>query len=333
MNIDELEDEELEDLEVPEEDEFAPEGADEDALLEGDDEPGDEFEEPRLTLRQKIVVTLTVFVSFIWFSFVFFPYEEVIRFSLAGFSRQVQIEFTSMDLGYFRTTVRGLRVQLPDGSMHVSVKDLDAEEGLGSYITSRYQGLMRMLGVEFSTRDLAFEAARLDVNLNLDDASVPPRMFEGRIGIRGQNISFSKLPLEGLPIPGIDPSELQISSLELNMDFSNGQVNFQDSRLASDLFSVRLSGTGQMQNSIGTTILDTEICLDPVDDLQERNPQLFGLMLAMGGSAGGEVCADLNGPVGRPEFKLRRPEFGAPGNTGTEEGAPSGAETTGAAGT
>lgn len=236
-------------------------------------------------------------------------------------SRSIQVEFTSLELNPFGSDhISGLRAQLPDGSVEVAAKDVESQLGWRQLLASRPQGLVRVLGADFSTQDLAFEAARLDLGLNINDASAPLRNWRGRVTINAQKLAFSKLPLESLPIPGIDPTEIQVQRLDLNMDFNNGQVSFQDSRLTSDLFTVRLNGTGQLQNTLGSTVLTSELCLDPVDDLQERNPQLFGLMLAMGGSAGGEVCADLNGPLGRPDFKLRRPQFGAPDNTGGNTG-------------
>lgn len=77
MHIDDLEDEELDALDVADEDELAAAAAEEEALLEGDDEPGEEFDEPRLSLRQKIAVTVTVFVSFLVFTILFFPLEDL----------------------------------------------------------------------------------------------------------------------------------------------------------------------------------------------------------------------------------------------------------------
>ncbi|MEQ9362929.1 MAG: type II secretion system protein GspN [Leptospirales bacterium] len=309
----------------------------EQALLEGEDgadQIDDELEESRLTGKQKLLVFLTAVASFFVFTIVFFPLEELIRYQLRGFEKAVAIDFATLDLNLLGDdTMGGFSARLPDNSGGFSSESIQSELSWLDLAAVSPAGLVRFENSEFHMQGFAFDAATMDLNLNIDDANKILTTSKGRVQLLAGGVKFTQLPLDGLPIP-ISLDELNVRRLNLVMNFSNGSVDFQDSTLVSDLLTARLSGTGRIGGNLGATVLQAKLCLKPAADLETKNPELFTVYIMGGGAAGGELCADISGTVSSPQVNIQRGNStgfgeafgnsdagsGDPGDTGVQPG-------------
>ncbi len=314
----------LADLEgLPEDEDLESAGADPTGLPEDEDLDAldEEFEESRLSGRQKLFVFLTAAVSFLVFTIVFFPLEELIRYQLRSFEKQLAIDFATLDLNVFGDdVVGGFSAQLPDNSGGFSAETIKSELSWVDLAAASPKGLVQFEDSELHMQGFAFDAATMDLTLDIDDANKILTTSQGSIQLLAGGVKFTQLPLDGLPIP-ISLDELNVRRLNLMLNFSNGGVDFQDSSLISDLFTARLTGTGRIGGNLGATALQATLCLKPVDDLENKNPELFTVYIMGGGAAGGELCADITGTVSRPQMNIQRSnsfDFSNPSGPETE---------------
>lgn len=273
---------------------------------EGDAGLDDEVEENRLSGKQKLLVLLTVTVSFFVFTLFFFPLDELIRYQLRGLENQVSIDFADLDLNIIgNDTIDGFSAQLPQGVGGFSSEHIESDLAWRDLLAYSPDGTVQFQTSEFHMQGFAFDAATAELVVKIKDASRPLATWNGRVQLRAGGVKFTNLPLESLPLP-INLQELNVRRLELMMNFANGNVDFQDSVLASDLFTIRLSGNGRLGRSLGATVLETKLCVKPAPDLETKNPELFGVYIMGGGAAGGELCADVTGTIGQPQVNVQR---------------------------
>lgn len=274
-----------------------------------DDELGedlDEFEESRLTMRQKLWVGLCATASFVVFLVIFFPLNEFLRYQLGSFSKQIQADFVDLDLNLFSPdTVDGLSVQLPNNGPRFTAGRIESQLAWLDLLGSAPDGPVRIDTAEFAMSDLAFTARQINLDIDIADVRNSLAVWDGQLDIQARGVRFDRLPLDKLPIP-IDLSELKIGRLDLKLLFEDGAVSFPDGKLVSDLFRLTLKGSGRMGNTLGATTVDARVCIEPVSDLENKNPDLFTIYIMGGGAAGGELCADINGSIGAPNFQLDR---------------------------
>lgn len=307
----------LEDLDVEEAelDEFAEEFSGRTRAAEAGESPDEfdesedveDFEESRLTGRQKLWVGLCAAVTFAVFLVVFFPLNEFLRYQLSNFSKQIQADFVNLDLNLFAAdTVDGLSVQLPGNGPRFTAGRIESELGWLDLLGAAPDGIVRMFTAEFSMpATLAFEANEIQLDMDIADVRKSLAIWNGQLDLPARGVRLDRLLLDNLPIP-IALDELKIARINLKLLFEEGAVSFNDAELISDLFRVTLNGSGRMGRNIGATTVNARLCLKPVANLENKNPELFSIYIMGGGSAGGELCADISGSLGAPQVQVDR---------------------------
>ncbi|MCR9144565.1 MAG: type II secretion system protein GspN [bacterium] len=281
----------------------------------------EEFEESRLTGKQKVFVFLTVTLSFWIFTAVFFPLDDAIRHQLRSYEKTVAVDFATLDLNLLGDdTMGGFSAELANVSIGFSAEQIKSELSWFDLLASAPKGLVQFENAEFHMQGFAFDAATMDLNLDIEDAERLLTTSRGRVRLLAGGVKFTQLPLDSLPIP-ISLDELEVRRLDLVLNFSNGGVDFEDSNLLSDLFTARLSGTGRIGQTLSSTTLQAKLCIKPGNDLENKNPELFTVYIMGGGAAGGELCVDIGGTVARPQLTVQRNDSGGFGQF-SGEGVP-----------
>jgi len=261
----------------------------------------EELEAVRLTFSQKIIVGLSVFLSFLFFSLIFLPYEQIVRRALQSYSRMVRVDFSRLDLNLFDTDrVSDLRITLPDGtSLHATT--LVSSLGYRELISAHPHGKVIVENLDVSLTNFALLIRSLESDVNLMDVTEGMDRWKGDLFVKTGAIEIQKIP-ESIPIP-VTASDVKIHSVKLQLKFADGRVNMNGSSIKSNVFDIELSGSGRLGG--GSITLDTTVCLTPKPDLEQTNNILFGLYLAQGGSAGGRLCLNVTGPPSSPSFKKK----------------------------
>ena len=266
----------------------------------------EDFEESRLTGRQKLWVGLCAAVSFVVFLVIFFPLNEILRYQLGNFSKQIQADFVDLDLNLLGPdTVDGLSVQLPNNGPRFTAGRIESELGWLNLLGAAPDGIVRMFTAEFSMPSMAFEANEIQLDMDIADVRKSLAVWNGRLDLQARGVRLDRLPLDSLPIP-IALDELKIARINLKLLFEEGAVSFNDAELISDLFRVTMNGSGRMGRNIGATTLNARLCLKPVANLENKNPELFTIYIMGGGSAGGELCANISGSLAAPQVQVER---------------------------
>ncbi|MBI3396461.1 MAG: type II secretion system protein GspN [Spirochaetia bacterium] len=284
--------------------------AETEALLEeetaglGLHEGEDESEVVRLTFKQKIITGVAVLVAFIVFSFVFLPYELVIRYTLEKYSRFVRIEFTSLKLNLIGDDeISGFRMVLPDGTAFAA-DSVTSGLKYRDLLAGGAQGSVLMTGVGFSMGNVVFRIGTIDLGLGIQNATSALDQLSGDINLRAGKVEVRKLP-ENLPI-AVQPGDIKISSVVIRMKIGEGRVNLEGTNLKSNLFDIRVTGGARLSGPIGQAVMAAKVCLKPAKDLETENNAMFGYYTMSGGTGGGELCLGMKGTLSQPTFEKEK---------------------------
>ena len=274
----------------------------EDALDEGE-EPD---ETPRLSIRQKVITGVAVVVSFLLFSIVFLPMEPVVRYFLRKGARVVRIEFKSLELNLFSAdVVTDLRVTTPDGSFLRGTSVLSTLSYF-DLLSEQARGRVRIPRLDIEAAGLEAKINGVDLEVNLRKLFQPPSRWEGLLSLNTASIQISSLPpaLRSLGIE-IDPSTIKIRKLRLKARMeSGGRMDLNGTSVSSNLFEIRVKGSGRVRDSIVSPDLDATICFTPDRALETTNKALLDMYIVVGGTAAGSLCPRVKGIPGNLRWEM-----------------------------
>lgn len=280
------------------------------AALPGPDDvlsEGEELEEiPKLSIKQKLLTGLAVLVFFLIFSLVFLPVEPIVRYALEKTSRTVRIEFGALELNVFSPDViSDLRVTTPDGSF-IGASQLRSSLSYTSLLSEHAKGQIAVPKLSLEAAGLELSASTVNLDLNLRHLFQASNRWEGLVTLSSAKVQLVALPplLKGLGID-LDPATVKIQSVRLQARLeADGRLILDGSSLNSNLFNIRLKGSGRVRQSIVAPDLDAEICLTPDRELETTNKALFDFYVTLGGTAGGSLCPRMKGIPGNLRWEM-----------------------------
>ncbi len=266
--------------------------------------PADSFieeQEPtKFTARQKIVIFSTALLSFFLFFILFFPLESSVRYLLSDYFEGNQISYTNLDITLFGSShVEGLQIAKDDISL--KARELQADFSLWQLVGDSSQGVIYLTNVSFSAEKVDLFADVMRVEFLLEELDMPFSKWNGKVNIVVSGMQIFHLPFEGLQI--IDLEKVKISNMDLKQVLRNGALRLDGSKVISNLFNISLDGKAEIKSDLESIQLDSRICLQPVEDLEVREPDIWGLyLLAVGEESQDRLCFDMNGPFSSPQF-------------------------------
>lgn len=271
------------------------------AALPSPDDFEDE-EDYRLTLKQKILVGVAWFVSTIVFSILFFPRDLMLRAVLAKAVPQVKVDFSAAKPGLFSQEFQSLRVGLPDGTNFAS-DDLQSDLSVFSLMNGNASGTLNLVNADYGSNTMGLNARSAAVKLNLTGMSDGITAMRGDLQIQGSDLGIEKLPPSMASYVQVEPSKIKIRSLQLPLAFSDTGLSIQDGRVVSNLFNLKIRVAGTYRGQVLDTMqLDGSICIKPDEKLEADFPDVFGIYVFAGGAAGGDLCFEVKGTLGQPQF-------------------------------
>lgn len=282
-----------------------PDGLLEDPLeiLEEDGEgefPGEKL--PSLTRYQKWMTGLTILGSFFVFFLILFPYQSALRAFLSTYSRSFQLNYSTLDLSLFgESQLADLILVLPDRSSLESSLVTTTISPINLAVSGRASGSLVLHNPDLNLKEFSFQAANLDSDFDLDGVTGNPEQISGSGNIRLKNPQIRKLPAK-IPLP-ISPEDIKIDRLLIRFSIEGGNLKLDGSKLDSELFSVRLDGSGKLATPLDRTTLEAKLCLNPSPDLEGKNPTLYGMyLMASGGQDRSVLCYRISGVLASPRI-------------------------------
>lgn len=262
-----------------------------------------EFEDQEaegLSRSQRRWVTLICLVSFIVFSVVFFPLDVFLRYVLKEALAGSQIHFSSLDLNVFgNDRIESFSLAMPEGR---TIEAGFIESGLSKagLISDDLNGKVSITKPAYSGGGTGLSAASIEMNFALSDALLPASNWNGSADVNVSGVSVEKIPSD-IPLP-IPLEDIRITSIDLKTNWNNGNVNYNGSRINSNMFLIKIDGTGRVRGQGNTTAVDLsgKVCLRPAGNLEQEHPQIYGFYIFQGGAAGGQLCYNISGPVPGP---------------------------------
>lgn len=272
--------------------------------LTGDDtglDLDDDFEETTLTGRQKLWIAVATGVSFLLFSILLFPLDILVRSRLQNPEQPFQADFTALNLNLFGSDeIQDL--QFRSGGFSLSSPAVESSLSWFGMMRRDLDGTVRMPeSVSIQAGDLALKGQQAALKFSLPGAlEIPASNWIGEIELELKDVRFSSLPGR-IPLP-ISPEDLEVPQGTIRLKFTGGGVDFEGSRIQTNLFLISISGGGQIRGSLATMQLKSRICLRPVSDLQQENRAIYDFYTAFGGAGGGQLCFKLEGNLSNPSF-------------------------------
>ncbi len=265
-------------------------------------EPEFEEEEHRLTLRQKIYVGVSLVLSFVFFSLLMFPRDLFLRAMLARFAGPVRIDFTSADPGLTEQTFQSFSLILPDGTTLLA-GNVESTLHILDLIRGAADGNVILEKTDLATSSLALNWQKGEVTSSLTGISSDLPQMRGDLKLKLDQVTFTRLPPAAANIIPIRPEKIKIASLQLPISFRDGGFGLQNGLIVSNLFTIKVSTNARYQGpSLDNAVLEGQICLKPDRELEQKEPDVFGMYVFAGGAAGGELCFQLRGTAGHPQF-------------------------------
>ncbi|MBL8022214.1 MAG: hypothetical protein JNM27_21240 [Leptospirales bacterium] len=259
-------------------------------------------EEYRLNLKQKIWIAASLVISFVVFTLILFPRDIFLRSILSKTANQVRVDFTSAEPGLFGQTFQSFSVALPDGTNFTS-NSVESKLRVHDIIRGVASGDILMDSADFSSSNIGIHAKTAEINSNLSGLFDGLQAMRGDVVIVLSGVGFQRLPSGVSAFVPVESSKIQIGKMELPISFRESGPTLQRGLIVSNLFTIKLEGTGKYQGpNLDAMGLEGKICLKPVPKLEESQPELFGMFAFAGGTAQSDLCFNVRGTLGKPEF-------------------------------
>ncbi len=289
---------------------FSGEVLDEEGFLQNSEEvlSEEEFTEnihrTNFTLKQKMILILIGFFSFLIFSIIIFPYEEVVRKVLSKLSveNQIVIDFQNLNLPFFGSkTIDGLIYQGKDNS-EIQAETIELDSSLFNLMSQVFKGDLEVTAVKLDIADIAlsFKTVKIeDSFLDSFDKPYGQMSFFIKFNSIGGKIRKSMV----IPFVDINLKDIQIKSLsfEAKKDKSGTKVKIEKFFLNTNIAKVILDGTVELSEFIKNSQLNLKICPTLDEKFKAEREDVAGNLQLM---MKNEKCFTLEGSIGAPKPNL-----------------------------
>lgn len=279
-------------------------------IIQNTEDLVDELEIPETTertsfnIKQKLFLALVGFFSFLLFTILIFPYEDVVRKVLSKVSveNQMVIDFKNLDLPFFGSkTIDGLIYQGRDNS-EIQAETIELDTSLFNLMSQVFKGDLEITSLKLDLADisLVFKTVKIeDSFLDSFDKPYGQMSFFIKLNSIGGKIRKSMT----IPFVDIDIKDIQIKSLsfEAKKDKSGTKVKIEKFFLNTNKAKIVADGTIELSEFIKNSGLNLKIC--PTLDEKfaaEREDVAGNLQLMMKN----EKCFTLEGTIGQPKPNL-----------------------------
>jgi len=273
----------------------------EDELLDfplEEDEEEEETEKSVLSGREKMVVSVTVFVTFLLFSFFFLPYELILGSVVNRVIAPARISFSSFDFNLFSgEEISNFSFSSP--GMNFRTRGLLLDVGYMALASGSLKGDISLSSPELHFADSRVDAKMINGKFDLVGINRSLRELQGKLELQAAGIDLSSLNLQTIPIP---LNELTIKSILLKGEFQTGFFQIGQWSIVTDVFLISISGKIYPGGIPSASRLDNRLCIRPAKGPGVEEHPLYGYYMMQGGTPDGELCLKIGGTLQAPSF-------------------------------
>ena len=265
-----------------------------------------------LTRKQKLATFFIGVVSFFIFTFLFFPYDAMIKFYLnemgknAGFS----VDFKEMDFS-FTGNIKLQNASILIGKAakrSIKVELIDININPISLYNDQVLGDVSMIGPSFSIPNIAnFKFKSLLINIDIDGLKkIQVGALNSLVGsfslvVNSGNISsLTQIPFIG------NLGEVKHKKTNISFEFNQGNLLIKRLNNETSMGNIEVKGNILVESSIGNSILDINVCPKLDKEFKAKRQDLDGMLLLIQNRTGSE-CFPFGGTFSQPTPKFQFP--------------------------
>lgn len=289
--------------------------------MELEDIPSEQMEEeedssPRFTLKQKLILIGSGLFSFIFFLFLLFPYENIVRQMLVSPSGQPgSFFFKELNVSVIFGSVSAKSLEISSGpNLRIKANKAEIQAGLFSLIRKKINGDYELSGltIEYEGEPMGNISA-LEGIVKIDSLTAPVSRMNGAFSLKttdGKKGSLTNLP--DIPVLGKLES-IGINKISLKSKLDQGNLEFEEFIIDTSIGRIDVHGNIHLSENFSSSQLNVRVCFEPERDFGTEREDIVG-MLALLEKNGNGKCVPITGYVQKPEVKI--PGINGPPSTG-----------------
>ncbi|EPG75944.1 type II secretion system protein N [Leptospira fainei serovar Hurstbridge str. BUT 6] len=271
---------------------------------------------PRFSLKQKLILVGLGVFFFLFFSFLLFPYENIVRSAInSGPGGPSSLSFRELKVSIIFGEISAKSLEINGPSVRAKANEASIQAGLISLLRKKINGEFRISGIKLDYDGNPLGTIdSLKGFLKLDSIALPASRQSGSFQIGMPSGSRGFLP--GLPeLPVLDKLEnFRINKLSLKSRLNQGNLDIDEFVLDTSIARFDITGNIRLSDSLGFSQLNLKVCLELERNFALEREDIVG-MLALLEKSGGGKCLPITGILQKPEVKI-------PGLNGGPPGAP-----------
>ena len=293
--------------------------------LEIEEESLQENHAYKLNKKQKWQVIGAVLSSFLLFALFFFPYQAVLHDYFSSFAKAASLRFTQTELNFFGdSSIENLSYSFGKDS-GVEIRQVQFGISFLKLMRGLAEGPIEMTNFYLAASKLSLYSKNILVSTDLEKIDQPPLEWEGTLQIqtKGTKITVPFIQnMQEIQSLGIDLSRIKVQTLDVKLSFEQPKLKFDGSKLVSNYFTIKMTGSAQLAGNLEKSRLSGKLCAAPAADLEEKDSSLMGAYILAGGTAGGKLCWKVGGTVENPSFTISGARSPVPSSPIRENPAP-----------
>lgn len=263
----------------------------------------EETQKITLTRAKKIILIVVGVLSYFFFLLLLLPYSNFLKIFLNKSFKDYKIEYASLELGLFSPIVVKNLYFSNQSDFFLRADQLTLKLNLWKFVNQNLKGEIFIKNGSIKIKDLDTDLNNFILNVDLDNSyDTPLEKWNGNILLQIKAIEFNELfgPLKNF---SLEEEQKIIKNSKISIIIVKGNYDIKTFQFDSELFQVKGNFSGNLQTNIAISTISGRLCLVPAQNLEEKNPMIYGIYLNAGGSLGGELCLKIDGNFSQPKFE------------------------------
>lgn len=264
----------------------------------------EETQKITLTRTKKIILLVIGVFSYFFFLLFFLPYSNFLKIFLNKSFKDYKIEYSSLELGIFSPIVFKNLYFSNQFDFFLRADQLTLKLNLWKLLNQNLKGEIFIRDGNIKIKDLDVDLNNFIFNVDLDNSyDTPLEKWNGNILLQIKTIDLNELfgPLKNF---SLDEEQKKIKNSKISITIVKGNYDIKNFQFDSELFRAKGNFSGNLQTNIAISTISGKLCLVPVQNLEEKNPVIYGIYISAGGSLGGELCLKISGNFSDPKFEV-----------------------------
>lgn len=261
---------------------------------------------PRFSLKQKLYLIATGVGSFLIFTILLFPLDEIIRSSLNTSSTKTGtiINFRDLSISLLgNVTLDTLEITTPS-NLKIKAEETVLKTSFFGLMKRKFDGKFKLISLKIDTENGPFaKIPRIEGQGKFENLDAGIARMAGDLDIEipaGSSGMIMELP--EIPLLG-ELKNVTIKKFLTKINLQGGNLIFKDFTLDTSIARFDITGNIRLSENIQFSQLNLKICLE-LDRNFALERQDIEDMLTVLSKQSNEKCIPLMGTIGKPEARI-----------------------------